>query len=122
MIIAVKAFENKTKPSWYDDLRKWADASCTAFLNYNTVVDATSPHRIVKLGSCWGGWGSNGNNPSYHSPGSYKVMRDFHVAFPASDRDYTLPNFGSGTLKGHWDQLIATSYASVSALQCPEQG
>ena len=123
MIIALKVFDKKVKPSWYNELRKWADASCTAFLYYNTVLDSTQTYRILKLGSCWGGWQSNGNNPSYHSPGSFKVMRDFHVAFPQGDRDYSLPNFGgSGTLKDKWNQLIDTSYAFLATAQCPDQG
>jgi hypothetical protein len=122
MIIALKAFDNKEKPTWYDELRKWADASCTSFLKHNTVVDSSSAYRLVKLGSCWGGWGNNGNNPSYHSPGSFKVMRDYHIAFPYDERDYSLPNFGSGNLEDHWNQLIDTTYAVLAAVQCPAQG
>jgi len=120
MILAIKAFEGKAKPSWYNELRKWTDASCTSFLKYNTVVK--NNHRLVKLGSCWGGWGNDGNNPSYHSPGSYKVMRDFHTSFPEDERDYAMPSFGSGSLEDHWNQLIDTSYEAISATQCPAQG
>jgi len=120
MILAIKAFDGKEKPTWYDDLRKWTDASCTAFLNYNTVVK--NDYRLLKLGSCWGGWGNDGNNPSYHSPGSFKVMRDFHTSFPDNERDYAMPNFGSGSLEDHWNQLIDTSYEVLSATQCPTQG
>jgi len=121
MILAIKAFDGKSeKPSWYDDLRKWADASCSSFLYHNTVVE--NGHRLLKLGSCWGGWGSSGNNPSYHSPGSFKVMRDYHVDFSNTDRDYSLPNYGSGSLEDHWNNLIETSYEVLSATQCPDQG
>eukprot|EP00547_Thalassionema_nitzschioides_P008258 CAMPEP_0194227352 /NCGR_PEP_ID=MMETSP0156-20130528/42813_1 /TAXON_ID=33649 /ORGANISM="Thalassionema nitzschioides, Strain L26-B" /LENGTH=1087 /DNA_ID=CAMNT_0038959831 /DNA_START=53 /DNA_END=3313 /DNA_ORIENTATION=+ len=120
MILAIKAFDGKEKPEWYDELRKWADSSCTSFLQYNTVVK--DQHRILKLGSCWGGWGNDGNNPSYHSPGSFKVMRDYHTAFPDSERDYTMPSFGSGSLEDHWNKLIETSYEVLSATQCPDQG
>eukprot|EP00542_Grammatophora_oceanica_P004661 CAMPEP_0194065916 /NCGR_PEP_ID=MMETSP0009_2-20130614/85733_1 /TAXON_ID=210454 /ORGANISM="Grammatophora oceanica, Strain CCMP 410" /LENGTH=1128 /DNA_ID=CAMNT_0038718813 /DNA_START=91 /DNA_END=3477 /DNA_ORIENTATION=+ len=121
MILAIKAFESKaTQPAFYDELRKWADASCSSFLYHNTVVQ--DGHRLVKLGSCWGGFGANGNNPSYHSPGSYKAMRDYHVAFPSNERSYSLPNYGSGSLESHWDQLIATSYETLEATQCLDFG
>ena len=120
MIFAIKALEGKAKPSWYNELRKWADASCSSFLKHNTVV--RNGYRMLKLGSCWGGFGNDGNNPSYHSPGSFKVMRDFHVNFPANERDYALPNFGSGSLEDHWNNLIETSYEAIKASQCPDQG
>jgi hypothetical protein len=71
MILAVQAVANDaSKPAWYDEVRAWADASIAAFMEFSTIGD--SKNRIVKLGSCWGGWGADGNNPSYHSPGSYK--------------------------------------------------
>jgi len=120
MIFAIKALEGKPKPSWYNNLRKWADASCSAFLKYNTAVK--NGYRMLKLGSCWGGFGNEGNNPSYHSPGSFKAMRDFHVNFPANERDYVLPHFGSGSLEDHWNNLIETSYGAITASQCPDQG
>jgi hypothetical protein len=121
MILGLKAFENyANKPSWYNEMRQWVDASCSAFLYYNTVVQGAQ--RLLKLGSCWGGWNSSGNNPSYHSPGSFKVMRDFQKTFPSSERSYTLPNFGSGSLEDHWNQLIDTSYKVLNAVQCPTQG
>merc|ERR1712176_828563 len=120
MIFAIKALEGKPKPSWYNQLRKWADASCSAFLKYNTVTKGG--YRMLKLGSCWGGWGNDGNNPSYHSPGSFKEMRDFHASFPANERYYALPNFGSGSLEDHWNNLISTSYEAIEAAQCPDQG
>merc|ERR1711939_462357 len=77
IILAVKAVENDPeKPSWYNEARKWADASATAFFRFN-VDSSRGDYRLVKLGACWGGWDGTGNNPSYHSPGSYKAMRDF---------------------------------------------
>ena len=67
IMLAVKAVENdKNKPSWYDEARKWADASATAFYEFE-VDKSEADYRLVKLGSCWGGWGKEGNNPSYHS-------------------------------------------------------
>ena len=54
MIMAVKAEQyDEQKPSWYDEVRKWADASSTAFLYYNTKLSISGhDHRLVKLGSC----------------------------------------------------------------------
>ena len=122
MIFALKAIEaNGSFPSWYDDVRKWADASCSSFLQHNTVVGQYEA-RLLKLGSCWGGWDNQGQNPSYHSPGSFKIMRDFHVAFPDGDRDYTVPDYGNGDLMSHWQRLIDTSYAVFDTTQCPDEG
>merc|ERR1712085_193669 len=68
IILAVKAVENDAnKPSWYNEARKWADASATAFVEFETD-NSKADFRLVKLGSCWGGWEGQGNNPSYHSP------------------------------------------------------
>ena len=123
MIFALKAVValGGTPPTWYDEVRKWADASCSSFLQHNTAVGQYDA-RLLKLGSCWGGWDEEGQNPSYHSPGSFKIMRDFHIDFPDQDRDYELPNYGSGSLESHWQRLIDTSYAVLDATQCPDQG
>lgn len=118
MILAVQAVENwNEKPSWYDEVRKFADASSSAFLTFNTLDDSSyGDHRLLKLGSCWGGWKGNGQNPSYHSPGSYKLMRDFQASFPAGMRTYTLP-FSDMTTE--WNRLIATSNGVLNHFQCP---
>jgi hypothetical protein len=110
-----------TKPSWYQEVKAWADASSAAFLKFDTAKDpsGTTNNLIVKLGSCWGGW-SPGNNPSYHSPGSYGIMRDYQVNFPNADRTYTLPN--PSTLASDWNNVIKTSYSVLSVVQCANQG
>ncbi|MEM1010348.1 MAG: hypothetical protein AAGJ35_15250, partial [Myxococcota bacterium] len=57
MMMAVKAMEGvANKPSWYEEVKAWADQSASAFLKHNTKVK--SNRRLVKLGSCWGGFGS----------------------------------------------------------------
>ena len=43
----------------------------------STVSSSSGAHRIVKLGSCWGGWGNQGQNPSYHAPGVYRMCRNY---------------------------------------------
>lgn len=117
IILAVKAVENDSpKPSWYDEARKWADASATAFFEFN-VDDSRGDHRLVKLGACWGGWDTSGNNPSYHSPGSYKAMRDFQKDFPSADRHGYEPYS-----ENEWNKLIDTSHEVLRAVQCSNDG
>jgi hypothetical protein len=117
IMLAVKAVENDSnKPSWYNEARKWADASASAFFNYE--VDTSKPALpLVKLGSCWGGWEGSGNNPSYHSPGSYRVMKDYQKSFPNSDR-----NGYSAIPQNDWKKLIDTSHAVLRAAQCSNDG
>ena len=122
MIFAVKAVENDSpRPHWYDEVKAWADGSATSFLRWNSVTKDPD-HRLLKLGSCWGGWDGNGQNPSYHSPGSFKIMRDFQATI--TNRDYQLPDFERPglTLTQNWNQLIETSYDVLAATQCPNVG
>merc|ERR1711971_241492 len=76
-------------------------------------------HRLLKLGSCWGGWDDNGNNPSYHAPGQYRLMRDFQKT--VKERDYALPDLG-GSLGKNWNMLMNTSYKFLETTQCPNTG
>ena len=118
MIIALKAVESdSTKPSWYDEVQEWADRSCTQFLQDNTVLSTSGSHRLLKLGSCWGGWGSEGNNPSYHAPGHFRMMRDFQASI--ENRSYALPSFVNSE---SWNNLIYTSYKFLEKTQCPHTG
>jgi len=123
MIIALNALEKDSNlPDWYDELRRWTDQSCTQFLKDNTVLSSSGFHRILKLGSCWGGWNSEGNNPSYHGPGAYRVMRDFHVSYDGT-RNYVMPDFGdSRSLGEKWNMLINSSYKFFETTQCTDTG
>jgi len=123
MIIALKAVENDPiKPSWYNEVRKWTDESCTQFLKDNTKLSSSKAHRLLKLGSCWGGWNSEGNNPSYPSPGAFRAMRDFHISYDGP-RTYTMPTFDDSlALKEKWNMLIDTSYKFYKTTQCPDTG
>ena len=123
LIIAIKAIEKgTTSPSWYDELRQWTDESITQFLKDNTVLSSSKSHRLLKLGSCWGGWDSNGNNPSYPSPGAFRAMRDFHLSYDGP-RNYVMPTFGDSlALKEKWDMLIDTTYKFYATTQCTETG
>merc|ERR1711862_187174 len=106
-----------TKPVWYDEVLDWADRSCTQFLQDNTALSNTGSHRLVKLGSCWGGWDGDGNNPSYHAPGHYRMMRDFQDSIES--RAYVLPNFVN---TGEWNKVIDTSYKFLETTQCEDTG
>jgi hypothetical protein len=121
IILAVSAVAKEgPKPGWYDDARKWADASSTAFFKFNvhdTYLGAFTNHRMLKLGACWGGWNGDGNNPSYHSPGSFKVMRDYQQAIPDSDRSGY-----SAIPADEWTKLVATSHDALRAIQCSGDG
>lgn len=118
MIIALKAVEiDSVKPAWYDDVSEWADQSCTQFLQDNTVLSSSESHRLLKLGSCWGGWDMDGNNPSYHAPGHFRMMRDFQASIQS--RSYTLPSYVNSN---SWNSLIDTSYKFLDTTQCQDTG
>jgi len=123
MIIAIKALEKgQSLPSWYDELRQWTDESITQFLQDNTVLSSSGSHRLIKLGSCWGGWDSNGNNPSYPAPGAFRAMRDFHTSYDGS-RNYAMPTFGDNLdLGDKWNMLIDTTYKFYDTTQCTDTG
>merc|ERR1712176_1721050 len=118
MIIALKAVESDSSlPSWYEEVKEWADRSCTQFLQDNTVLSSSGSHRLLKLGSCWGGWDGEGNNPSYHAPGHFRMMRDFQASI--KNRSYSLPSFVTAE---SWNSLIDTSYKFLDTTQCPDTG
>ena len=119
IILAAKAVEtDANKPAWCDEAQKWADASATAFFgstsSMTSTTVATRPTTVhLKLGACCGGWEENGTNPSYHSPGSYKVMRYYQRDFADSDRcGY------SAIPPDEWNKLIHTSQEVLLAVQC----
>merc|ERR1719464_1586110 len=117
IMLAVKAVENdKNKPSWYNEARKWADASATAFYEYE-VDTSKAGFALVKLGSCWGGWEKEGNNPSYHSPGSFRAWKDYQKNFPNK-----LRNGYKAVSQSDWKELINTSHDVLRAVQCENDG
>merc|ERR1712157_180156 len=123
MIIAIKALEkSQNLPSWHNELRQWTDESITQFLQDNTVLSSSGSHRLTKLGSCWGGWDSNGNNPSYPAPGAFRAMRDFHTSYDGS-RNYAMPTFGDNlSVENKWNMLIETTYKFYDTTQCTDTG
>lgn len=118
IIMAVRAVENDAiRPSWYEDARIWADASSTALFQFNTIEK--DGFQLVKLGSCWGGWESSGNNPSYHSPAAYSAMRDFQVTNGLANDQR---NGYNAIPRADWNSLVQTSYSVLRAVQCNNGG
>ena len=70
MLLLVLATKTE-QPAWWDEVARWTYQSCRAFLEHNTEPHASKvasngqPQRMLKLGSCWGGWDCS--NPSYHA-------------------------------------------------------
>lgn len=155
MIVMLLATEEEPpKPEWWDEVALWAWQSCRAFLEHNTMAHPSRlasnglPLRVVKLGSCWGGWDCV--NPSYFAPAHYRVFRDFLRARPPKlKREVSgTRGFGDGftlmtaeavmaaeaveaamaaeaataALSGAWDALIETSYMVLAEAQCESTG
>jgi hypothetical protein len=122
IILAVKAVENdSTPPLWYNETRKWKYALDTAIFTFNVLDNrngSPTEHCLLKLGACWSGWDWNGNTPSYHSPGSYKVFRDSQKDFPSADRS----GCSSMISEDEWNRLISTSHELLLVVQCYYMG
>ena len=78
MIVLVVRFEGEDRP-WWREVGQFAYDSCKAFLHYNTETNGAGRDRLVKLGSCRGGWACA--NPSYMSPAHHRAMRNYLVDF-----------------------------------------
>jgi len=115
MILLVLSTKND-RPTWWTEVAKWAYWSSKQFYESSSVSSSDGRWRIVKLGSCWGGWDCN--NPSYHAPAAYRAMRDFMKNYG--------PALGMGTegssYVSKWHTLIATTYAVLLSNQCDATG
>jgi hypothetical protein len=115
MILLVLATKNN-RPTWWTEVAQWAYTSSKQFYDSSTAPSGDGNWRIVKLGSCWGGWDCN--NPSYHAPAAYRAMRDFMKNYGSL--------LGAGTegasYVSKWNTLIKTSYAVLSSNQCRDTG
>ena len=120
MLLAVLALEGTSRqPDWLDEVGQWAYDTCKQFYLSSTTPSPSGSHQIVKLGSCWGGWGSQGQNPSYHAPGVYRLCRDYMASH---DARYGGSSSEGDGFEGKWETLIATSYKMLAATQCPSTG
>ena len=103
-------------PSWWSDLAQWTYDSCRSFLAHVTQVQSGSSLRVLKLGSCWGGWDCV--NPSYMAPGHYRVFREYTTQYSAK-----IGNAAEGAaLARQWNELIDTSYIILNEAQCETTG
>lgn len=120
MLMAVMAVESDaSRPEWYAEMGQWAYDTCIQFYNSCTKSSVSGQHRIVTLGSCWGGWNGEGQNPSYHAPGVYRLCKVYMVSHDEQ--------FGSSASQGDdfaskWAKVIDTSYKMLAAVQCPSTG
>eukprot|EP01126_Amoeba_proteus_P019361 TRINITY_DN1997_c0_g1_i18.p1 TRINITY_DN1997_c0_g1~~TRINITY_DN1997_c0_g1_i18.p1 ORF type:complete len:685 (+),score=147.18 TRINITY_DN1997_c0_g1_i18:1414-3468(+) len=115
MILLVLATKGN-KPSWWNEVAKWAYQSSKQFYESNTVANAANTARILKLGACWGGWDCN--NPSYHAPGTFRVIRDYMKNWSS-----TLGFGAEGTsYLTKWNLVINTTYDILNADQCKTTG
>lgn len=120
MLMVVLALREETLlPHWHAEVAQWAYETCAQFFVSSTVDSPTGNHRIVKLGSCWGGWGNQGQNPSYHAPAVYRLCRDYMKLYANE--------FGSSADEGEvfepgWNTVIDTTYKMFEANQCQSTG
>eukprot|EP00930_Biecheleria_cincta_P043276 TRINITY_DN29730_c0_g1_i1.p1 TRINITY_DN29730_c0_g1~~TRINITY_DN29730_c0_g1_i1.p1 ORF type:complete len:1074 (+),score=175.39 TRINITY_DN29730_c0_g1_i1:111-3224(+) len=120
MLLAVMAARRtSSQPTWLDEMGRWTYETCVQFYESSTISSPTGSHRIVKLGSCWGGWGNDGQNPSYHAPGVYRMCKHYMEAF---DNEFGASNSEGDDYKSKWETLIDTSYKMFHAVQCPSTG
>jgi len=120
MLLATMAVEDESsRPTWYDEMGQWAYETCKQFYLSSTVASSSGKHRIVKLGSCWGGWGGEGQNPSYHAPGVYRLCKHFMATHGAT---FGKPSGEGASFEGKWDQVIDTTYKMFEADQCESTG
>ena len=85
----------------------------------STVASSSGNHRIVKLGACWGGWDGDGQNPSYHAPGVYRLCRNY---MKSHDTKYGSSADEGENWEAEWNKVIATTYKVLEATQCPSTG
>jgi len=108
MIMTAKAIEQSSdsRPVWYEELRLWADASASAFFKYEVNADDRfgPEYRLLRLGSCWGGWEGD--------------VRDFQNSLPPSARSGSY----AAVSTSEWNKLISTSHQVILAVQCSGDG
>jgi hypothetical protein len=115
LVLLLQSSSAEHWPLW-DRALSWTYETVRAFLRYNTKVSG-SHGRILRLGSCWGGWDCN--NPSYIAPGHYRAFKHFSTRHGAS------LGTSNATLREEaaaWEQLVQTSYRMLDDAQCDATG
>lgn len=110
MILFAQATRSRGFP-WWTELAAWAYNSSKAFADFDTSLSPNGKNRIVRLGSCFGGWDCS--NPSYFAPGHYRVFRDYMLAYNTVEGQKYVPL---------WNNLVNTTYLVLQANQCPSSG
>ncbi|CAD7955436.1 unnamed protein product, partial [Amoebophrya sp. A120] len=95
--------------------------SCKSNLMHNFVTGTgvNSDFLMLKLGTNWGGFDPECNNPSYHGPGAYRAMRDYMLAFE------TIVGAPAGEAQGlvaQWNMAVAGTYGMLKDNQCADNG
>jgi len=120
MLLAVLTLQGESsRPSWFEEVARWAYNTCIQFYESSTVASSSGSHRIVKLGACWGGWGDDGQNPSYHAPGVYRMCKHY---MKSNDGLFGATSLQGDSYESKWDTLIDTTYKILAAVQCPSTG
>ncbi|CAK9084462.1 unnamed protein product [Durusdinium trenchii] len=118
MLLAVLSLTRQQQHDveWLAEVGTWTYNTCKQFFLSETIASSSGKNRIVKLGACWGGWGDDGQNPSYHSPGAYRLCRDFMTqGIGSSDAE-------GASYVSKWNKVISTSYKMFDAVQCHSNG
>jgi len=124
MILLLKAVEpfrgdsSNSDFAWYEEVAQWVYESTQSFYAFNTVASGLTGERVVRLGSCWGGWDCN--NPSYHAPAAMKSMRDF-VRTTAVSLGY-VDAATAAAFAINIDAVVDVTYQILLANQCPSNG
>eukprot|EP00931_Biecheleriopsis_adriatica_P045576 TRINITY_DN260_c0_g1_i5.p1 TRINITY_DN260_c0_g1~~TRINITY_DN260_c0_g1_i5.p1 ORF type:complete len:948 (+),score=170.40 TRINITY_DN260_c0_g1_i5:55-2898(+) len=120
MILAVLAVEeDASRPGWYAEMGEWAYDTCLQFYESSTLDSSSGKHRIVKLGSCWGGWGGSGQNPSYHAPAVYRMCKHY---MKSHDSSFGASDMAGDLYEEKWVRVIDTSYKVYESVQCASTG
>ncbi|XP_014663182.1 PREDICTED: uncharacterized protein LOC106805923 [Priapulus caudatus] len=115
MIIMVETSVGEVRP-WWNEVASWAYQSCKAFMDFNTILNTSGTKRILRIGSCWGGWDCA--NPSIYAPAHYRVFRDYMLKYAST---YATASEGLD-YRTKWNDLINTVYLVLEANQCPSTG
>ena len=117
MILLTLATQSRASEfTWWAELARTTYQTCKQIMADDTVAGAGSNEgkRILKLGSCWGGFGPEQcNNPSYHAPAAFRAMRDYMAAF---DGIVGADNAEGDGYSEKWDALIVSCSDIASCL------
>eukprot|EP00438_Fugacium_kawagutii_P017207 Skav235567 [mRNA] locus=scaffold612:6501:9648:+ [translate_table: standard] len=123
MLLAVMAVERTSPtnpPKWLQEVGEWAYATCQQFFLSETLASPSGRYRIVKLGACWGGWGDEGQNPSYHAPAAYRLCQRFQEEY--ADKYGALNSTALSNDHLDWQKVIDTTYQVFEAVECHTNG